>query len=135
MLTGSEIVTEKVEVKLMEEEQTEHNEHESTETKEENSMQELIKLLKERLQIYEIAEEKAKIKNETGKARRYNRGIKTLKEMLVSVQSGRSINETDIPPALPSSAIAESAVNIGSTYIFIHAVLWISFFFTYEFVD
>lgn len=127
MLTGNETMTEMPE--LMEEEQAEHDEHESTETKEENnSMQELIKLLQERLKIYEIAEEKAKRNNETSKVRRYNRGIKTLKEMLVSVQSGRNINEADIPPALPSSAITESTVqNIGSTYSFKHTLSWIFF--------
>lgn len=109
MLTGNETMAEMPE--LMEAEQAEHDEHESTETKEENnSMQELIKLLQERLKIYEIAEEKAKRNDETSKVRRYNRGIKTLKEMLVSVQSGRNINEADIPPALPSSATTESTV-------------------------
>jgi len=111
MLTGDKTVTEKVEMPELVEEEAVHGEQESTDTKEENnSMQELIKLLQERLNSYEIAEEMAKRKNETGKARRYNRGIKMLKEMLVSVQSGRSINEADIPPVLPSSATAEPTV-------------------------
>ncbi|XP_011706341.1 PREDICTED: coiled-coil and C2 domain-containing protein 1-like [Wasmannia auropunctata] len=108
MLTGNETEEKTETPELMEEEQAEH---ESTETKEENnSVQELIKLLQERLKIYEIAEEKAKRNNETGRARRYNRGVKTLKEMLVYIQSGKSVNEADIPPALPSSATAESTV-------------------------
>lgn len=111
MLTGDKTVTEKAEMPELVEEEVEHGEQESTDTKEENnSMQELIKLLQERLNTYEIAEEMAKRKNETGKARRYNRGIKMMKEMLVSVQSGRSINEADIPPVLPSSATAEPTV-------------------------
>jgi len=121
MLTENEIVTKKAEVsELMEVEQAEHKELKSIETKEENnSIRELIKLLQERLKIYEIAEEKAKRNDETGRARRYNRGIKTLKEMLISVQSGTSVNEADIPPVLPSSATAESTVQyIGSTYSF-----------------
>lgn len=106
----------------LEEEETEHGEYESTETKEENnSTQELIKLLQERLKIYEIAEEKAKRKDESSRARRYNRGIKTLKEMLVSIQSGRRINEADIPAVLPPSATDEPTIrNIGSTYFFRH---------------
>lgn len=122
MLTRDENVTEKIETPELIEEETEHNKYESTEIKEENdSIQELIKLLQERLKIYEIAEEKAKRKDEIGKARRYNRGIKMLKEMLVSVQSGRKINEADIPPALPSSATDEPiAKNIGRTYSFKH---------------
>jgi len=117
MLTENENVIKKAEI---EEEQAEHKEPESVEIKEEsNSMQELIKLLQERLKLYEIAEEKAKRNDETGKARRYNRGIKTLKEMLISVQSGTSVNEADIPPVLPSSATAESTDQyIDSTYFF-----------------
>jgi len=140
MLTENEIVTKKAEMsELMEEEQAEHKEpksNEISEIKEENnSMQELIKLLQERLKMYEIAEEKAKRNDETGRARRYNRGIKTLKEMLISVQSGTSINEVDIPPVLPSSATAESTVQyIDSTYFF--KLIFHGFFFLlYEFVD
>ncbi|XP_011861691.1 PREDICTED: coiled-coil and C2 domain-containing protein 1-like isoform X2 [Vollenhovia emeryi] len=114
MLTGTETATEKTETpKLMEEEEADHGKEESAEAKEENnSTQELINLLQERLNIYEIAEEKAKGKAETGRARRYNRGVKTLKEMLVSIKAGGSINEADIPPALPSSATTEHVKNI-----------------------
>jgi len=84
--------------------------------------------LQERLKIYEIAEEKAKRNDETSKARRYNRGIKILKEMLISVQSGTSVNEADIPPVLPSSAIAESIVQyIDSTYSFMLSHEYFSF--------
>ena len=111
-------MTEKADMsELMKEEQAESNKHETKE--EDNSTPKLIELLQERLKIYEIAEEKAKRNNETSRARRYNRGIKTLKEMLVSVQSDESINEADIPPALPSSATTESTVqNIGSIFFF-----------------
>lgn len=129
MLTGNETATEKEETPepMEEEKEVEHDKHESTETGEENNtMQELTKLLQERLKTYEIAEEKAKRKNEPGKVRRYNRAIKTLKEMLVSVKSGRNIDEADIPPVLPSSAIAEPTVeNIGIIYFFMPYVLWI----------
>lgn len=110
-------------------EKEEEAEHESVETKEDNnSTQELIKLLQERLEIYEIAEKKAKDKDETGRARRYNRGIKMLKEMLVSLQSGKSINEADIPPALPSSATAESTIKDTGT-LSLYACLVDIFFF------
>lgn len=125
MLTRDEIVAKIETPESIEEEAEEPNECESTEIKEENdSNQELIKLLQERLKIYEIAEGKAKRKDETSKTRRYNRGIKTLKQMLVSIQSGTKINEADIPPALPSSATDESTVeNIGNTYFFRHIFL------------
>lgn len=71
-------------------------------------MQNTITLLQERLKLYQIAEKKAKQENELGKARRFNRGIKTLKELLHNAQAGKVINEDDIPPQLPPSATAES---------------------------
>lgn len=109
MLSGNEPATEVTEVpEVKEEEQEEPKEDESKE--ENNSAPEVIKLLQERLKIYEMAEQKAKREHESGKARRYNRGVRTLKEMIVSAQSGGSVNEADIPPLLPSSAIAESTV-------------------------
>ncbi|XP_050450019.1 coiled-coil and C2 domain-containing protein 1-like isoform X1 [Cataglyphis hispanica] len=110
MLTGNEIVTEETEMpEIMEEEQAEPNKCEST-IEENNSMHEMIKILQERLTTYEIAEQKARKENESGKARRYSRGVRTLKEMLVSAQSGGIINEADIPPLLPPSATAESTI-------------------------
>ena len=122
MLTGNEIVAEKADIPESVKEETESDEHETKE--EDNSISnKLIELLQERLKIYEIAEQKAKRNDETSRARRYNRGIKTLKEMLVSVQSGESVNEADIPAALPSSATTESTVqNKGSTH-FMYTVL------------
>ncbi|XP_012233142.2 coiled-coil and C2 domain-containing protein 1-like isoform X1 [Linepithema humile] len=109
MLSGNEPVTEETEVpEVKEEEQEESEEHESKE--ENNSAQEVIQLLQERLKTYEMAEQKAKREHESGKARRYNRGVKTLKEMLASAQSGGSVSEADIPPPLPSSATTESTV-------------------------
>ncbi|XP_072760741.1 coiled-coil and C2 domain-containing protein 1-like isoform X2 [Anoplolepis gracilipes] len=108
MLAGNEIVTEETAMpEITEEEQTEPNECKST-MEENNSMHEMIKVLQERLTIYEIAEQKARKENESSRAKRYSRGIKTLKEMLVSAQSGRNINEADIPPLLPPSATTES---------------------------
>ncbi|KAL6419462.1 hypothetical protein ACFW04_011389 [Cataglyphis niger] len=115
MLTGNEIVTEETEMpEIMEEGQTEPNKCEST-IEENNSMHEMIKILQERLTTYEIAEQKARKENESGKARRYSRGVRTLKEMLVSAQSGGIINEADIPPLLPPSATAESTIKDTAT--------------------
>lgn len=79
------------------------------------SMENIIKLLQERLQLYQIAEKKAKQENELSRARRFNRGIKTLKELLNNVQVGKPINESDIPPQLPSHAIDETSANILET--------------------
>lgn len=120
MLTGNKIVTEETEMpEIMEEKQQAKPNDEST-TEENNSMQEMIKVLQERLTIYEIAEQKARKENESGKAKRFSRGVRTLKEMLVSLQSGRNINEADIPPLLPPSATTESTIKNTGKYIFFH---------------
>ncbi|XP_020287773.1 coiled-coil and C2 domain-containing protein 1-like isoform X2 [Pseudomyrmex gracilis] len=111
MLSGNEPATEETEEVPVtpEEKQTQSDKSESTEAKEEDdSLQELIKLLQERLVMYETAEQKARRENESGRARRYNRGVKALKEMLTSAQSGTRVSEDDIPPVLPPSAITES---------------------------
>lgn len=114
MLTGDEIITEDTETPEI----VEQAEPSESTAEENNSMHEMIKLLQERLTIYEKAEQKARTENESGRAKRYSRGIKTLNEMLVSAQSGRNINEADIPPLLPPSATAESVKNTGNIYIF-----------------
>lgn len=117
------------EVPEPEEEEVEPDEPESKE--ENNSKQELIKELQEKLTIYEMAEQKAKRNNESAKARRYNRGVRTLKEMIASAQSGRDVNEADIPPALPLSATTESTTKDtqgtqSNTYLFSY-VLFIKY--------
>lgn len=71
------------------------------------SNEEMIELLRERLSKYKIAETRAKNENESGRARRFRRGAKTLEGLLASAQSGRAVAETDIPPALPPSATGE----------------------------
>ncbi|XP_047367868.1 coiled-coil and C2 domain-containing protein 1-like isoform X2 [Vespa velutina] len=66
-----------------------------------------LKLLQERLELYRRAEKKAKEQNEAGKARRFGRGIKALQQLLKDAQTGGVINEADIPPPLPPSAVSE----------------------------
>ncbi|XP_043468107.1 coiled-coil and C2 domain-containing protein 1-like isoform X2 [Leptopilina heterotoma] len=70
--------------------------------------EEIVKLLEERLSMYKTAEEKATNENNTSKARRFGRGIKTLKDMLSRSNSGKQIITDDIPPVLPSSAISSA---------------------------
>lgn len=48
--------------------------------------------------MYEEAEKNAKTMGESGRARRFNRAIKTLKDLMKQAQSGRAINNDDIPP-------------------------------------
>ncbi|KAK1128344.1 hypothetical protein K0M31_002808 [Melipona bicolor] len=89
---------------------------ESTEQPEmQNDNENIVELLRERLRLYEIAEEKAKQTNELSRARRFNRGIKTLKELLSDAQAGKSINESDIPPELPPHATAETTAEVSDS--------------------
>ncbi|XP_014479037.1 PREDICTED: coiled-coil and C2 domain-containing protein 1-like isoform X2 [Dinoponera quadriceps] len=118
-LTGDEVGVATEEVKELEVAEEEQEEPDNREAKGENGPSpELIKLLQERLTTYKTAEQKAKNENESSRARRYNRGARILKEMIASAQSGRSVNEDEIPPVLPPSATAESTdENIKETPI------------------
>ncbi|XP_070555638.1 coiled-coil and C2 domain-containing protein 1-like isoform X2 [Ptychodera flava] len=60
--------------------------------------QEMITLIRDRREMYETAIENAKTAGDTSKARRYDRGLKTLKDLEKSAKAGRSVNEDDIPP-------------------------------------
>ncbi|KAL1004904.1 hypothetical protein UPYG_G00052030 [Umbra pygmaea] len=48
--------------------------------------------------MYQTAISNAKAVGDTSKARRYDRGLKTLQTMLVSAKKGKPINEEEIPP-------------------------------------
>ncbi|XP_051559405.1 coiled-coil and C2 domain-containing protein 1A-like [Myxocyprinus asiaticus] len=54
--------------------------------------------LQERIDMYQTAIGNAKAAGETSKARRYDRGLKTLQSMLTSVKKGKPINEEEMPP-------------------------------------
>ncbi|XP_047444781.1 coiled-coil and C2 domain-containing protein 1B isoform X2 [Mugil cephalus] len=64
--------------------------------------------LEERVAMYKAALQNAKTAGETSKARRYDRGLKTLESMLAAVKKGRPVNEAEIPPPVatggPSAA-------------------------------
>lgn len=55
-------------------------------------------LLKSRLEMYRVAESNAKSANDTSKARRIGRGLKTLEGLLKQANAGKSINMDDVPP-------------------------------------
>uniref|UniRef100_A0A8D8UUB0 Coiled-coil and C2 domain-containing protein 1-like n=1 Tax=Cacopsylla melanoneura TaxID=428564 RepID=A0A8D8UUB0_9HEMI len=59
-----------------------------------------VTLLTERISMYESAEANAKQANDSSKARRFGRGIKTLQELLKKAQSGGAVSPDDIPPAV-----------------------------------
>ncbi|XP_030052757.1 coiled-coil and C2 domain-containing protein 1A [Microcaecilia unicolor] len=52
----------------------------------------------ERLEMYRTAINNAKQAGESSKARRYERGLKTLQDMHSLLMSGRSVNQEDLPP-------------------------------------
>ncbi|XP_016073460.1 PREDICTED: coiled-coil and C2 domain-containing protein 1A [Miniopterus natalensis] len=54
--------------------------------------------LQERLALYQTAIESARQAGDSAKMRRYDRGLKTLENLLASVRKGNAIDEEDIPP-------------------------------------
>ncbi|KAM9349300.1 coiled-coil and C2 domain-containing protein 1B [Symphorus nematophorus] len=60
--------------------------------------------LEERVAMYKTALQNAKAAGETSKARRYDRGLKTLETMLTAVKKGRPVNEAEIPPPVATGA-------------------------------
>ncbi|EAT43762.1 AAEL004802-PB [Aedes aegypti] len=55
-------------------------------------------LIKSRIEMYTRAEENAKKANDSSKARRFNRGLKTLKDLLKQAESGKTVDPSEIPP-------------------------------------
>lgn len=67
----------------------------------------MVSLLEARLEMYKKAEAIAKGANETSRARRFNRGIKTINDLLKQARAGKSINSEDIPPEVSTGARPE----------------------------
>ncbi|CAF4897270.1 unnamed protein product [Pieris macdunnoughi] len=57
-----------------------------------------VSLLQDRISNYTLAEKNAKEIGESGRARRFARGLKTLNDLLKQAKSGKPINDEDIPP-------------------------------------
>ncbi|XP_059201384.1 coiled-coil and C2 domain-containing protein 1B isoform X2 [Centropristis striata] len=66
--------------------------------------------LEERVIMYKTALQNAKAAGETSKARRYDRGVKTLQTMLAAVKKGRPVSEAEIPPPVATGASSHPAV-------------------------
>ncbi|XP_027877233.1 coiled-coil and C2 domain-containing protein 1B [Xiphophorus couchianus] len=60
--------------------------------------------LEERAEMYKTAIKNAKSAGETSKARRYDRGLKTLESMIAAVEKGNPVNESEIPPPVATGA-------------------------------
>lgn len=69
---------------------------------------EVSALLKQRIEMYKIAEANANSSNETSRARRFARGLSTLETMLKETLAGKAINMEDIPPEVIAKVKSES---------------------------
>lgn len=65
-------------------------------------------IIKQRIEMYKLAEANAKAAGESAKLRRFNRGLKTLNDLLRLANSGKVINLDDIPPEVSVKAAASS---------------------------
>uniref|UniRef100_A0A8C1MXW2 Coiled-coil and C2 domain containing 1A n=1 Tax=Cyprinus carpio TaxID=7962 RepID=A0A8C1MXW2_CYPCA len=65
--------------------------------------------LQERLDMYQTAITNAKAAGETNKVRRYDRGLKTLQSMLMTVKKGKPIDEDEIPPPVATGGKPSTA--------------------------
>ncbi|XP_075877921.1 coiled-coil and C2 domain-containing protein 1B isoform X2 [Nelusetta ayraudi] len=64
----------------------------------------LQRTLEDRITMYKTALQNAKAAGESSKARRYDRGLKTLQSMLTTVKKGRAVDEAEIPPPVATGA-------------------------------
>lgn len=55
--------------------------------------------------MYELAENNAKSAGESSRARRFNRGAKTLKDLIKQAKRGKQIEEDDIPPEVFTGSV------------------------------
>ncbi|XP_065355321.1 coiled-coil and C2 domain-containing protein 1-like isoform X2 [Calliphora vicina] len=72
-----------------------------------------LDIIKQRIEMYKLAEANAKTVGESAKMRRFNRGLKTLNDLLRQANAGKSINADDIPPevSVKPAANSDSAVS------------------------
>ncbi|XP_055377305.1 coiled-coil and C2 domain-containing protein 1-like [Condylostylus longicornis] len=113
-LTGDDVETEEIE-----ESQNQEEIEDSSPKFEPTTTTSIINLLNERIEMYKIGEQNAKAANEASKARRFNRALKTLQDLLKQAKAGKTINNEDIPPEIaiktPSSQADDNANDIVST--------------------
>lgn len=66
-------------------------------------------IIKQRIEMYKIAEGNAKSAGDSSKARRFGRGLKTLNDLLKQANAGKEINVDDIPPEVSVKPIGGNA--------------------------
>jgi len=67
------------------------------------------RLIEQRIEMYKQADAKATIAGEAEKTSRFERGLKTLEDMLKQALAGDSINVDDIPPEVSIKEAGKSA--------------------------
>lgn len=101
-----ELLNELLELTNPEEETPDEPEDESSSESEESAPKEqpnVLSILTERLEMYKTAEAKAKQNNESSRARRFNRGIKTIQDLIKKAQAGQQVLLGDIPPLIATN--------------------------------
>ncbi|XP_036097700.1 coiled-coil and C2 domain-containing protein 1A isoform X2 [Molossus molossus] len=68
--------------------------------------------LQERMALYQTAIESARQAGDSAKMRRYDRGLKTLENLLASIRKGNAIDEEDIPPPVAVGKGPTAASNL-----------------------
>ncbi|XP_063914192.1 coiled-coil and C2 domain-containing protein 1-like isoform X1 [Zophobas morio] len=96
-------------------EEIEEEQPQESPTKSADSSDDTVKLLNDRLKMYEEAEKNAKTAGQSSRARRFTRGIKTLKDLIKQANAGRPINNDDIPPEVSTGAKKPAPVDTDGT--------------------
>ncbi|CAF1008853.1 unnamed protein product [Rotaria sordida] len=97
------------------------NEHIETKPVQSISNSNTLSVLETRLDMYTKAVQTAKTNGDTAKARRVDRQLKLIQELLQSARTGAPINENDIPPALFVSTPSSSQPTIISKEVPVRA--------------
>ncbi|XP_013118274.1 coiled-coil and C2 domain-containing protein 1-like isoform X2 [Stomoxys calcitrans] len=78
----------------------------------------VVDVIRQRIDMYKIAESNAKASGESAKARRFGRGLKTLNDFLKQANAGKDIKIEDIPPEVsvkPTTGNISDISNVAST--------------------
>ncbi|XP_073824975.1 coiled-coil and C2 domain-containing protein 1-like [Musca autumnalis] len=74
-----------------------------------------VDIIKQRIEMYKIAESNAKTSGESAKARRFGRGLKTLNDLLKQANAGKDIKSEDIPPEVSVKPKNENNLHVNET--------------------
>lgn len=75
----------------------------------------IVDTISTRIEMYKQAEKMAKDGGDSGRARRFNRGLKTLESLLKQAKTGKPINNDDIPPEVSVKSAQPTPATTAST--------------------